>query len=112
MHFIVHNDAPIVPPDMMRLLWATTNRITRSGQTLGPEHALTVQEALAAITSEAAYQNFEEDIKGSITVGKLADITILSQDLLTVADDDIMDTEIVMTILGGVVRYQAGEIVN
>ena len=51
-------------------------------------------------------------IKGSLTPGKLADITILSQDLLTVTDDEIMDTEIVMTILGGDVRYRDGRIVN
>jgi len=49
---------------------------------------------------------FEEGIKGSITPGKLADITVLSQDLLTVPDDRIMDTRIEMTILGGVVRYR------
>jgi predicted amidohydrolase YtcJ len=55
---------------------------------------------------------FEEDIKGSIAPGKLADITVLSQDLLTVPDDEIMDTKIVMTILGGEVRYQDGEIVR
>ena len=55
---------------------------------------------------------FEEDVKGSLTPGKLADITVLSQDLLTVPDDEIMNTEIVMTILGGKVRYRDGEIVN
>ena len=54
---------------------------------------------------------FEEDIKGSLTPGKLADITVLSQDLLTVPDDEIMKTEIVMTILGGKVRYRDGHIV-
>jgi predicted amidohydrolase YtcJ len=55
---------------------------------------------------------FEEDIKGSLTPGKLADITVLSQDLLTVPDDEIMNTEIVMTILGGRVRYRDGEIIH
>ena len=54
---------------------------------------------------------FEEDIKGSITPGKLADIAVLSQNLLTVPDDELLDTEIVMTILGGEVRYRDGEIV-
>jgi predicted amidohydrolase YtcJ len=55
---------------------------------------------------------FEEDIKGSITAGKLADITVLSQDLLTVDDDQLLDTEVVMTIIGGQVRYKDGEIVG
>jgi predicted amidohydrolase YtcJ len=55
---------------------------------------------------------FEEDIKGSLTPGKLADITVLSQDLLTVPDEEIMQTEIVMTIVGGKVRYRDGKIVH
>jgi predicted amidohydrolase YtcJ len=55
---------------------------------------------------------FEEDIKGSLTPGKLADVTVLSQDLLTVPDEKIMQTEIVMTIVGGKVRYRDGEIVH
>ena len=55
---------------------------------------------------------FEEDIKGSLTPGKLADITVLSRDLLTVPDDEILNIEIVMTIVGGRIRYRNGEIVN
>jgi predicted amidohydrolase YtcJ len=55
---------------------------------------------------------FEEDIKGSITPGKLADITVLSQNLLSVPDDSLLDTEVVMTILGGQIRYRDGKIVR
>jgi predicted amidohydrolase YtcJ len=55
---------------------------------------------------------FEEDIKGSITPGKLADIAVLSEDLLTVAAEDMLDTRVVMTILGGRVRYRDGAIVE
>jgi predicted amidohydrolase YtcJ len=55
---------------------------------------------------------FEEDIKGSLSVGKLADITVLSQDLLAVPDDKIMDTEVVMTVVGGRIRYRNGEVVD
>jgi predicted amidohydrolase YtcJ len=54
---------------------------------------------------------FEEDIKGSLSPGKLADITVLSQDLLTVPDERILGTRIVMTIVGGKVRYRNGELV-
>jgi predicted amidohydrolase YtcJ len=79
MVFTVHNDAPIVPPDMIRLLWATTNRQTRSGQTLGPEQRVSIYEALRAMTIHAAYQHFEEDDKGTIEVGKQADLAVLSQ---------------------------------
>jgi hypothetical protein len=53
---------------------------------------------------------FEEEVKGSLTPGKLADITVLSQDLLTVPDDKIRDTKIVMTIVGGKIRYRDGQI--
>ena len=70
------------------------------------------ERALYSYTMGNAIAAFEEDSKGSITPGKLADITVLSQDLLTVPDDEIMDTEIVMTILGGEVRYRDGEIVR
>ena len=55
---------------------------------------------------------FEEDIKGSITPGKLADITVLSHNLLTVPDDALLDTEVVMTIVGGRIRYRDGEILR
>ena len=52
-----------------------------------------------------SYAAFEDDIKGSLTPGKLADITVLSKDILTVPEDEIRDTEIVTTIIGGVVKY-------
>ena len=55
---------------------------------------------------------FEEDIKGSITPGKLADLAVLSQNLLTVPDDELLDTAVTMTILGGRVRYRNGEILR
>jgi predicted amidohydrolase YtcJ len=55
---------------------------------------------------------FEEDIKGSITPGKLADITVLSHNLLSVPDDALLDTEVVMTIVGGEIRYRDGEIIR
>ena len=74
---------------------------------------LDLQRKLSEVRSVAAnIAAFEEDEKGSITPGKLADITVLSQDLLTVPEQAIMDTRIVMTILGGRVRYRDGEIVQ
>ena len=76
-----------------------------------PQEVYSRERALYSYTMGNAIAAFEEDVKGSLTPGKLADITVLSQDLLTIADDDIMDTEIVMTIVGGQVRYRDGEIV-
>ncbi len=76
--FSTHNDAPVVLPDAIRLMWATTNRRTRSGQVLGQEQRVSNLQALKSVTLWAAYQIFEEESKGSIEVGKLADFAILS----------------------------------
>ena len=91
MPFTVHNDAPIVPPDMIRLLWSTTNRLTRSGKVLGPDQRISTYEALKAMTINAAYQHFEEDIKGTIEVGKLADLVVLSENPLSMQTQDLLN---------------------
>jgi len=67
---------------------------------------LTREQALQSYTINNAFAAFEEDLKGSITPGKLADITVLSKDIMTVPEDEILDTEIVYTILGGEVVYK------
>ena len=94
MPFTVHNDAPIVPPDMIRLLWATTNRETRSGAILGPEQRLNTYEGLIAMTRDAAYQYFEEQRKGTLEAGKQADLVILSENPLTVPREELLRLEI------------------
>jgi len=81
--FTIHNDSPVVPPDIMRLVEITVNRRTRSGYVLGPEQRASVMEALRAVTIGAAYQYFEEAEKGSITPGKRADLVILERNPLT-----------------------------
>ena len=83
VNFTIHNDAMVVPPDIMRLVSVAVNRKGRSGRVLGPHQRLTVLEALNAVTLGAAYQYFEEDTKGSITVGKQADLVILGESPLT-----------------------------
>ena len=75
-----------------------------------PQEAYSRERALYSYTMGNAIAAFEEDIKGSITPGKLADITVLSQNLLTVPDDALLDTEVVMTVVGGRIRYRDGEI--
>ena len=104
--FTVHNDSPIVPPDMMRLVSITVNRQTRSGYILGPEQRATVMEALYAITQGAAYQYFEEDEKGSITSGKRADLVILETNPLAVAPAQLADVKIAETFARGVSVYR------
>jgi hypothetical protein len=99
--FTVHNDAPIVPPDMIRLLWSTTNRLTRSGKVLGADQRISTYDALKAITINAAYQHFEEDIKGTIEVGKLADLVILSKNPLDMPINTLLDLEVVATYSHG-----------
>ena len=104
--FTVHNDSPVVPPDMMRLLSITVNRITRSGYVLGPDQRATVMEGLYAITQGAAYQYFEEDEKGSITPGKRADLVILAKNPTRVDPVEIGDIEIIETFSRGKSVYQ------
>jgi predicted amidohydrolase YtcJ len=109
--FTLHNDAPVVPPDMMRLLWVTVNRTTRSGYVLGPEQRLTVPEALHAITLGSAYQFFEEERKGSIRVGKQADLVILDANPLQVDPAKLKDIQVVETISRGRSVYRNAEFV-
>jgi len=99
--FTVHNDSPIVPPDMMRLVEITVNRETRSGFVLGPEQRASVMQALHAITLGAAYQYFEEDEKGSITAGKRADLVILEDNPLTVATSELGEVSVLETFARG-----------
>lgn len=107
--FTTHNDAPVVPPDMMRLMWASVNRTTRSGKVLGEEQKISPLEALKSITINAAYQYFEEHQKGSIEVGKLADFTILDKNPLKVPPHKIKDIQVLQTIKRGEVVYAKEE---
>jgi predicted amidohydrolase YtcJ len=107
MPFTVHNDAPVVPPDMIRLLWSTTNRKTRSGKVLGDEQKISTYEALKAITINAAYQHFEDDIKGTLEVGKQADIVVLSEDPLDMDAEDILKIDVVATFSQGAEIFSA-----
>lgn len=99
--YTVHNDSPVVPPDIMRLISITVNRQTRSGYVLGPDQRASVVEAIYAVTQGAAYQYFEEDEKGSITVGKRADLVILEQNPLVVDPQELGDIAIVETFSRG-----------
>ncbi len=103
--YTIHNDTPVVPPDMMRLVWSAVNRVTRSGQTLGEEQKISVEDALKAITINGAYQYFEEDGKGSLVAGKLADLVILSDNPLDVDPLTIKDIQVIETIKEGTTVY-------
>ena len=100
--FTIHNDSPVVPPDMMRLVHIAVNRETRSGFVLGPDQRLSAEQALHAVTLGAAYQYFEEDEKGSITPGKRADLVILGANPLAADPGGLADIPVLETFARGV----------
>jgi predicted amidohydrolase YtcJ len=99
-------DAPVEDVDPIANFHAAVTREMADGTAFYPEQRMTREEALRSATLDAAYGAFQEDVKGSLEVGKLADVTVLSQDLLTVPEDRILDTEVVYTIVGGEVAYR------
>ncbi|MDJ0698765.1 MAG: amidohydrolase [Woeseiaceae bacterium] len=105
-------DPPVDEISPIGSFHCSVTRQLPDGKLFQPQEAYSRKRALYSYTMGNAIAAFEEDIKGSITPGKLADITVLSQNLLTVPDDALLDTEVVMTILGGKVRYRDGEIVR
>ena len=91
-------------------LYAAVTRKTLSGQPEGgwfPQEKLTIEEAIQAYTLNTAYASFEEDMKGTLTVGKLADFVVLSDNLRTMDPDDIKDVTVTTTVVGGRVVYSA-----
>jgi hypothetical protein len=112
MIFTSHHDAPVAFPDSMRVLDATVTRESRgTGRILGPQQRVDVITALKAMTIWAAYQKFEEDTKGSLTVGKLADFAILSADPTAVDPRTIDTITVTETVKEGksIFRLQPGQ---
>ncbi len=109
MMFGTHHDAPVAFPDSMRVLAATVTRRTRSGDILGPHQRVDVMTALKAMTIWPAWQHFEEDDKGSIEVGKIADFVILSDDPTAVDPEKLSELEVMLTVKDGEIIYQAAE---
>jgi len=103
-----HTDAFVVPVDQMMTMWTAVNRLSRSGRTVGPEERVTPIQALEAITINAAYQYREEASKGSIEVGKRADLVVLAGNPLTVEPMAIKDIKVLETIKDGKTIYKAG----
>jgi predicted amidohydrolase YtcJ len=101
-------DAPVEDIDPIASYYATVSRRMNDGNVFYGDQRLTRMEALQTYTIKAAYAAFEEDIKGSLTPGKLADVTVLSKDILTVPEEEIPTTEIVYTVVGGKVMYRKG----
>ncbi len=109
MKFTSHHDAPVVFPDAMRVLDATVNRTTRSGHVLGPAQRVTPEQALKSITLWAAEQYAEQASKGSLEVGKRADMVVLSDNPLTIARPQLHTIKVLQTIKDGDVVYRAND---
>ena len=101
-----HSDADVCHVNPMRGIYALVARKTDTGQPIGPEQAISVTEAIRAYTLLGAYAGNEENIKGSIEPGKLADMAVLDRDILRVPTEEIKDICVDLTMVGGVVRYQ------
>lgn len=107
MPFTLHNDMAVTPINPIFNIHNAVNRVTRNGRVLGPEYCIDVMEAIRALTIYGAYQYFDEDIKGSLEVGKLADMVILDKNPLTVPKETIKDIKVMETIKEGVTIYRA-----
>ncbi len=107
MRFTSHHDAPVAHPNAMRVLSATVTRRTRSGDILGPDQRVPVDVALRAMTLWAAWQHFEDDRKGSLAPGKLADLTVLSDNPLTIDPDRLANIAVVETFKEGRLVHRA-----
>ncbi len=99
-------DCPVEDVNPLANFYASITRKLKDGSVYYPEQKLSRQQALYSYTLNCAYSAFEEDIRGSLTPGKLADITVLSKDIMTIPEDEILDTEVVYTIIGGEIVYK------
>jgi predicted amidohydrolase YtcJ len=103
----LHHDAPVTPIQMFDVIASAVNRTTSSGFILGANESISVYEALRAITREAAAQYGEENDKGSLEVGKYADMVIVSDDPLQINTHHLKSIKILRTIKAGVTVYKA-----
>lgn len=102
------SDVPVEPINPIASFFASVSRQTLKGTPEGgyePKEKMTREQALRSYTIDAAYGAFEEGIKGSIEKGKLADFTVFSQDIITVPQEKLLETEVVMTIFNGDIVY-------
>jgi predicted amidohydrolase YtcJ len=99
-------DPPVEDIDPIDNFYRSVTRKMADGAVFFPDQRMTREQALLSYTVNPAYAAFEEDIKGSLAPGKLADLTVLSQDIMTIPDEKILSTEVLYTILGGKILYQ------
>ena len=100
------SDVPVVDCDVLVNLRSAVTRLTATGQRMGPEQGVTIDEALRMFTLHGAYASFEEGIKGTITPGKLADLVVLSGDPRAIPAEDLPSLSVEMTVVDGRVAYE------
>lgn len=103
--YTVHQDTPVLPPDMMKTISCAVNRVTRNGVCLDQSQAVSVMDALKAVTVNAAYQYGEENEKGTLEQGKTANFVILERNPLETAKQDLEKIQVLTTIVDGEVIY-------
>ncbi|MGI9515866.1 MAG: amidohydrolase [Pirellulaceae bacterium] len=101
-----HSDFSVTPMDPMRIMWSAITRRSRAGKIIGPDERVSRWDSLKALTIDAAWQLREEDQKGTITAGKLADLVILDGNPLTADEDRILDIKVVETLKEGRTVYK------
>ncbi len=99
-------DAPVEDVDPIPNYYATVTRRTKEGKPFFPEQRMSRMDALKSMTLSPAYAAFQEDSRGSLKVGKLADVTVLSKDITVVTDDEIQSARVTYTIVGGKILYK------
>jgi len=105
--FNFHQDSPVTPPNMLHSIWCAVNRITRNGVCVGEDNRIDCYDALIAATRGGAYSYFEEETKGILKAGALADFVILDQDPTAVDPMTIKDIKVLKTIKEDEVIYTA-----
>ncbi len=100
------NDPPVEKISPIENFYRSITREMENGELFFPQQRLTRGQALETYTVNNAYAAFEENIKGSLTPGKLADITVFSRDIMTIPEEDILNTKIAYTIIGGKIKYR------
>jgi predicted amidohydrolase YtcJ len=101
-------DAPVEDVSPLACFYASVSRKLKDGTRFYPDQRMSREEALRSYTMNNAYAAFEDNLKGSLQPGKLADVTVLSRDIMTIPEDDILSTDVVYTIVGGKLRYERG----
>ncbi|WP_138420590.1 amidohydrolase [Aquibacillus sediminis] len=102
----VGSDSPITSFNPLVGIWAAITRQTKQGAVVGPEQKISVEEAIRLYTLNGAYASFEEEHKGSLEVGKLADLVVLNGDILSVPTEDIKEMQVDITLINGEIVYQ------